>query len=362
MSPKKKIALLNLQVDGNYGGHLQRYALITVLQRMGYDVTHLNTRFPSAKKTLLKYLKGGSKRLLLYPFYALRRSAEYLPLRYFKYYIKHESITEAFYEKYIPHTSRIYSNEELARYQDYDCFVVGSDQVWRKSIAANYGLFTYLFDYLPEDKKRISYGASLGTSENELSEEEIVNFRELYSKFSAASVREKSGLDLLASYDCRQPKPEWVLDPTMLLTSEDYDKVIREGRTAPLKEKIFCYILDMNEQKMATIQEKGKEKGMGCQIWNKDENYTVEQWLRSFRDAEFVITDSYHGLVFSLIFNKPFCLLRNDFRGNARFESIAEQLGVELDTEQQDYAAVNKAIEQNRVLSLQFLKNSLEHV
>lgn len=362
MSPKKKIALLNLQVDGNYGGHLQRYALITVLQRMGYDVTHLNTRFPSAKKTLLKYLKGGSKRLLLYPFYALRRSAEYLPLRYFKYYIKHESITEAFYEKYIPHTSRIYSNEELARYQDYDCFVVGSDQVWRSSIAANYGLFTYLFDYLPEDKKRISYGASLGTSENELSEEEIVNFRELYSKFSAASVREKSGLDLLASYDCRQPKPEWVLDPTMLLTSEDYDKVIREGRTAPLKEKIFCYILDMNEQKMATIQSKAKEKGMGCQIWNKDENYTVEQWLRSFRDAEFVITDSYHGLVFSLIFNKPFCLLRNDFRGNARFESIAEQLGVELDKEQQDYAAVNKAIELNRALSLRFLKNSLEHV
>ena len=69
MSNKKKIALLNLQVDANFGGHLQRYALITVLQRMGYDVIHLNTRFPSSKKSAWKYLKGGAKRLLLYPLY-----------------------------------------------------------------------------------------------------------------------------------------------------------------------------------------------------------------------------------------------------------------------------------------------------
>ena len=75
MSPKKKIAILNLQVDGNYGGHLQRYALITALQRMGYEVTHLNTRFPSAKKSAWKYLKGGAKRLLLYPLYAMKKSA-----------------------------------------------------------------------------------------------------------------------------------------------------------------------------------------------------------------------------------------------------------------------------------------------
>ena len=162
----KRIALLNLQVDANFGGHLQRFALIRAMQRMGYDVTHLNTRFPSARKSVMKRLKGGLKRLMLYPYYAIKRNAEYKPLRLFKYYIKHEDVTEAFYDKYIPHTKRIFSNEELAGYTYYDCFVVGSDQVWRKSIAANYGLFTYLFDYLPEDKKRISYGASLVTSEN----------------------------------------------------------------------------------------------------------------------------------------------------------------------------------------------------
>ena len=355
MNPKKKIALLNLQVDANFGGHLQRYALITVLQRMGYDVTHLNTRFPSSKKTPIKRIKGGLKRLFLYPYYAFVKKTNIL----FKYYLNNDSATEAFYDKYIPHTDRIFSKEELTKYINYDCFVVGSDQVWRKSIAAEYGLFTYMFDYLPDNKRRVAYGASLGTTENEMTAEDIETFKKYYSQLNAVSVREKSGLDLLTSYGCYNPKPEWVLDPTLLLMRDDYEHVILSGRTVPLKEKIFCYILDMNEQKETTIQAKARENEMDYRIWDKDANCTVEQWLRSFRDAEFVITDSYHGLVFSLIFNKPFCLLRNEFRGNARFDSIAEQLGVELEKNQQDYVKINKAIANAREQSIRFLKNNI---
>ena len=355
----KKIGLLNLQVDDNFGGHLQRYALIATLQKMGYEVEHLNTRFPSSKKSVMKRLKGGLKRLLLYPYYAIKRNAEYKPLRLFKYYILHEPVTEAFYDKYIPHTKRIYSNEELARYTDYDCFVVGSDQVWRSSMAAVSGLFTYLFDYLPDNKKRIAYGASLGTDKSELIDEEIVRFRDLYKKFKAVSVREKSGLDLLESYGCKQPKAEWVLDPTLLLTKEDYSTIIDADKTEPLQADIFCYLLDLDEMKSEAIKRIAQEKGMSYHIWQKTEHYTVEQWLRSFRDAQMVITDSYHGLVFSLIFNKQFLLLRNDYRGNARFDSIAELLGIEFDKEQQDYTSVNKAIEKNKEKTLRFLKSSL---
>ena len=352
----RKIAILNLQVDDNYGGHLQRYALIRILQDMGFEVVHLNTRFSGSKKSVIKQLKGGIKRLVLYPYYAFVTGKDLI----LKYYLRHEPATEAFYDKYIPHTKRIYSKEELSRYIDYDYFIVGSDQVWRKSIAAEYGLFTYLFDYLPLDKKRIAYGASMGTDKSEMTEEEIVRFRDLYSRFTVASVREKSGLDLLASYGCYNPKPEWVLDPTLLLMREDYEHVILSGRTVPLKEKIFYYILDMNEQKETTIQAKAREREMDYRIWDKDANCTVEQWLRSFRDAELVITDSFHGLVFSLIFNKPFCLLRNEFRGNARFDSIAEQLGVNLDAEEQDYKRINKAIADARELSIRYMKNSID--
>ena len=357
---KRKVAILNLQVDDNFGGHLQRFALMSTLQKMGYEVEHLNTRFPSSKKSVLKRLKGGLKRLVLYPYYAIKRNAEYKPLRLFKYYIQHEPVTEAFYDKYILHTKRIYSNKELARYTDYDYFVVGSDQVWRSSMAAVSGLFTYLFDYLPDNKKRIAYGASLGTEKNELTDEEIVRFRDLYTKFRAVSVREKSGMDLLASYGCNQPKAEWVLDPTLLLTKDYYSAIIDAEKTESRQADIFCYVLDLDDKKSETIKKIAQEKGMSYHIWRKTEHYTVEQWLRSFRDAKMVITDSYHGLVFSLIFNKQFLLMRNDYRGNARFESLAEQLGVELDKEQQDYALVNKLIEQNREQSLRFIESSLK--
>ena len=354
-----KIALLNLQVDHNFGGHLQRYALIATLQKMGHDVVHLNTRFPSSKKTWLKYLKGGVKRLLLYPYYAITRSSKFLHPRLFKYYINHEPATEAFYDKYIPHTSRIFSNEELTKYTAFDFFMVGSDQVWRKSIASNYGLFTYLFNYLPNDKYRIAYGASLGTDKNELSDDDIDKFKELYSRFTSVSVREQSGLELLESYGCISPKAEWVLDPTMLLTSNDYDNIINSAKTEPFKEQIFCYILDEDEQKIKHIQNIASEKGFDYCLWTRDKNYTVEQWLRSIRDAQFVITDSYHGLIFSLIFNKDFYLLRNDYRGNARFESIVSMLDVDLYAKKQDYIKINKNIAIQRELSLRFLENNL---
>lgn len=360
MTKKKKIGLLNLPVDNNFGGHLQRYALITVLQRMGYEVEHLNTRFPGSRKSLLKYVKGGFKRLLLYPYYAITKKTAIYPLRFFKYYIKHEPLTEAFYEKYIPHTVRFFSNEELAQYDNYDCYVVGSDQVWRKSIAANYGLFTYLFDYLPDDKIRIAYGASQGIDKNELTEDDIVKFRELYSRFRMVSIREQSGLDLLKSYSCDNPIPECVLDPTLLLTAQDYSNIINAGNTTPLKEKIFCYILDMNEDKITCIQDIAKTKGLDYCLWSRDKHFTVEQWLRSFRDADFVITDSYHGLLFSLVFNKNFHLFRNQFRGNARFDSIAISLGVDLDKELQDYTKINQAIIEKREQSIHFLENSIQ--
>ncbi len=356
---KKKIALLNLQVDDNFGGHLQRYALISTLQKLGNEVEHLNTRFPNSKKSIIKRLKGGLKRLVLYPYYAIKRNAEYKPLWLFKYYIRHEAVTEAFYDKYIPHTKRIYSNEELAQYQDFDCFVVGSDQVWRKNYASLYGLGTYMFDYLPTDKKRVAYGVSMGTDKNELSEQNIADFKVQYERFKAVSVREVTGLDLLNSYGCTNPKAEWVIDPTLLLDAEDYNKVINEGKTYPLEKKIFCYILNLDELKKDVITRIAREKSMDYQIWSPEQNLTVEQWLRSIRDAEYVITDSYHGLLFSLIFNKPFHLLRNESRWNARFDSIAEQLDVKLDAATQDYGKINNAIADSRAKSIRFLETNI---
>ena len=119
-------------------------------------------------------------------------------------------------------------------------------------------------------------------------------------------------------------------------------------------------LLDMNEDKMTLIKDIAKAKGLDYCIWSREKHYSVEQWLRSFRDADFIITDSYHGLLFSLIFNKSFHLLRNQFRGNARFDSIAISLGVDLDKELQDYTKINQAIVEKREQSIRFLENSIQ--
>lgn len=338
-----KIALLNLQYDNNYGGNLQRYALMKVLQEMGHDVTHLNLRFnfnpdPLHKHPIRLLKRIGRKLILdnsldLFKGYKLQKK-----------YIDSCSITDRFYNKYIKHTKIIGHKSDLSKYSNFDTYLVGSDQVWRKSIAAIYGIDTFFLDFLPENAKRIAYGVSLGTDKNELTNDDLERLTPLYKKFHSVSVREDSALALFKQYHWNNPQASQVLDPTLLLSKDEYIELIYDGTTHPSEGNMFCYILDPTEEKDNLI--KGYEQKKGLKAFKSSLDYKtqmpVQQWLRSFYESDFIITDSYHGMVFSIIFNKPFKLIRNSFRGNARFESLMRQLGIPNDTEQIDWAIVNR--------------------
>lgn len=317
-----KIALLNLPYDSNYGGNLQRYALMKVLQDMGHDVTHVNLRFSFylpwykkpfsyLKRFLQKYLLGKDTEI------CIERSLR-------KQYENQCAATEPFYQRYIKHTEPITDIRQLKKLQGFNAYVVGSDQVWRKQMARKY-LFSMFLDFVNASKaKRIAYGISFGVSENELSDKEIEQLSILYQKFDSVSVREDSALELLKYYRWNNPQAIQVLDPTMLLKKDDYIRLIKNGNTRPSLGNLFCYILDKSEKINDLILIKAKELGLtpfsvGIQ---GDESVSVEQWLRSFWDCKYVITDSYHGLVFAIIFNKPYLLIRNESRGNARFDAI----------------------------------------
>ena len=99
---------------------------------------------------------------------------------------------------------------------------------------------------------------------------------------------------------------------------------------------------------------------MTYRIWESMDHYSMEQWLRSIRDAKLIITDSYHGMLFSIIFNKPFVLMKNDFRGNARYASVIASLGIDLKKEKQDFNEINKKIDGLRKSSLEFLSSNLQ--
>lgn len=357
-----KIALLNLPVDNNYGGHLQRYALMKVLQEMGHDVTHLNLRF-HYHLPWYKVPFSYTKRIILK--YVLGRDVRINQEKYSReQYEERCAITEPFYQKYIKHTEPIYEFSDLRNYQDFDAYLVGSDQVWRKKITNRY-LSSMFLDFLPKDckAKRIAYGVSLGVADNELSVEEISKLSELYKRFDAVSVREDSALELFKQYGWNSPQAVQVLDPTLLLKKEDYQILIQNGATEPSRGNLFCYILDKNKEKEQIIQLKAEELHlMPFEVGLKDEKpANIEQWLRSFADAEYVITDSYHGLLFSIIFEKNFYLIRNQFRGNARFDALLNKLNLKNVLHLFELDRISDAVKKERNNSKTYLINSFGH-
>lgn len=272
------------------------------------------------------------------------------------------ALTDVFYDKYVPHT-RIYRNkEDLKQVSGFDIFIVGSDQVWRKLIAKPHGIDTYFFDFLKDvNAKRIAYGVSLGTTENELSNEEIGKLGLLYKMFKAVSVREDSGLNLLKSYGWNHPTPEVVLDPTLLLDRQDYDLLIEKTETYRPDGSLFSYILDNTEEKVKLVNDISHDyslKSFSLSLSNN--NTSIEQWLRYFKETKMVVTDSYHGLLFSIIYNKPYFLIMNEFRGNARFDSILGLFHLsENELQREDWTEVNYIRENMRKKSLMFLEHNL---
>lgn len=353
-----RIALLNFPFDNNYGGNLQRYALMKVLEDMGHSPEHLSTR--------LYWTKPGKKEIMkriLRPLVNMHRPYNvFWEKKEEQVYNKQNEVMLQFYDRYVKHTHPIMHPSELSLFQNYDAFIVGSDQVWRKDMSWKFPFPTMFLSWLERTNvKRIAYGVSFGINERVLTNEDIKLLTPLYKKFNAVSVRESSGLDILNDYGWTSPKAIQVLDPTLLLDIQVYLSIIKEGKTHPSKGNMFCYVLDLNEEKQRVIIDIAKEKDLkpftlGIEGFNSS---SMEQWLRSFVEAEYVVTDSFHGCVMSVIFNKPFKLMANKRRGISRFESLFSSLGVDEANQVFDWDKINRCIEQRKALSMEFLYNSL---
>lgn len=360
-----RIALLTLPVDENIGGHLQRYALMTVLQNMGHDVTHINLRYNFDDETWLQKYWFHAKEILvkikkrqhIFPMQKTRGELTQLD------YEQECKQTNKFYERYIQHTEVINSKTGLYKLSGYDCYIVGSDQVWRKSMTKHFGLSTFLFDFLNPAAKRIAYGISFGTADNELDETEINELGQLYKRFAAVSVREDSALDLLQHYGWNSPKAVHVLDPTMLLDRTLYANLIKEHNgKEPFTEGqyVASYIFDKSEKNMQRVRENEERLHMLTIHLPADGQMEIEDWLSALYNAAYVVTDSFHGVVFSTLFQKPFCFLKNDFRGNERVDSFAKMLQIDLTKDEQQWGNINKRLNEYRNQSMAFLESTLQ--
>lgn len=323
-----KIAILTLPLHTNYGGILQAYALQTILGRMGHDVHVIERKRKPLSLPIYKMPFSYGKRIIKnligrrFPLFYEQKINRERPII--------QQYTDEFIHKYI-HLKQ-YNNFSDILPSEYDAFVVGSDQVWRpKYFGANQMGNAYLQFTESWDVKRLAYAASFGTENWEYTPKQTEECSRLAKLFNAISVREDSGVELCKKY--LGVDVQHVLDPTMLLDKQDYINLFETAHTPQSKGNLLCYILDETPEKEQIVRRIAKEKGLNIFKTNsKVENRQaplneriqppVEQWIRGFYDADFVITDSFHACVFSILFNKPFLVCSNIDRGLSRFKSI----------------------------------------
>ena len=329
-----KIAILTLPLHTNYGGILQAYALQTVLERMGHEVCLIEKRRRPVRLPLWKAPLVYGKRILK------NMAGHPFPIFYEQKINREEpwvrQNTDKFVARYIKR--RIVGDFSEIKEGDYDAFVVGSDQIWRP-IYFNDRIERAFLDFTEGwDVKRIAYAASFGTDEWEYTQGQTRRCGELLKRFDAVSVREASGTVL-----CRKHfgvEAQHVLDPTMLLAREDYIRLFESANTPKSNGTLLNYILDDTPEKTALVNKIAGERHLvPFKVNSRVEDKTapladriqppVEQWLRGFHDAEFVVTDSFHACVFSIIFQKPFIVVGNAKRGLSRLSSLLAMFGLE---------------------------------
>lgn len=384
-----KIGILTLPLNTNYGGILQAYALQTVLERMGHSVKMIDVpsfrscRLPTWKRPLVY-----AKRVVFR--YVLRLQSA--PIFYERYLQDNQRLTRKFISKYL-HSLPITRYSELHP-ENFESIVVGSDQVWRRLCFPHRNGISIEDAYLAFAEgwniRRIAYAASFGTDDWEYTAKETERCGRLIRKFDAVSLRERSAVKIVKErfgVDAIH-----VLDPTMLLSEADYSHLIDAAEQDGTLHKsdaagyILNYVLDDKNSITGMINSIAKSQGLSV-VRSKGKPMTpktfcktdvaeyvhppVESWLRNFRDCRYVITDSFHACVFSILFRKPFIVIGNKKRGFARFESLLSMFGLQdrLVIESSDYQTVllrpidyNKVyekLEEYREKSREFIKSSL---
>jgi len=360
----------------NYGSLLQNYALQTFLRSLGFETFLIRTDIPLGCSRLDYYKsllqKGGFFSLACYFKSRLLCKTAQKILSENKNDEKRKF--SDFVDKNLNPTKIFRSLSELVS----DCpaaeiYIAGSDQVWN-TYGENYGavfeqIKAYLLSFAPDSAKKISCAASFGKSSLNMEFESL--FRKELSGFDFISCREKSGVEI-----CKRLGFENAVlqqDPTMLLSADEYNKIAAKT-LAPKKPYILLYLLG-NDTDFSICKFKRFAKSKNLDVvyvpaneaqrinFDRKTYPAVEEWLGLYGNASAVVTNSFHGTVFSLIFNRPFLSLHQSGKfesQNVRIDSLLEDFGLRSqifsgDFEKLfapvDFEKVNKKLEEIRKCS-----------
>lgn len=348
-----KVGIITINDNDNYGNRLQNYAVQITISNLNMEaITLRNEPFSNAKK---KYFFRLVKKILI-------RNNQNKNLARKKYFdIFNENIK--------------FSDKKVTAFSKpvgFDYFITGSDQVWNP----NFGRLrdVDLLDFAAQNQK-ISFSASFGISK--LPEEIKEEVQEKMSDFKAISVREEAGKKIVEELIGRKDV-EVLVDPTMLLTSEEWDKVSKKPEQLKSKKYILNYFLgNLSQNRKKEIDRIAKENG--CEVINildkKDPFYCTgpSEFLYLEKNAFLICTDSFHSSVFAILYNRPFIVFNREDKNasmNSRIETLINKFNLkdreynekEITKEnlEHDYTEAYEILEKEREKSINFLKNALD--
>lgn len=343
-----RVNLLTIHWGCSFGGTLQTFATVKTLQDLGHDVKVINLVHPKTK-FFHRIKKRHSLPALLYDFN--------MNLRFFHFQRHH-----------IGHFTRKMYNIHGPYIPPCDFTIVGSDQVWNEDITTPLEL-TYFLDFVKKGEK-IAYASSFGKFHWEGSSSYTKTVKELLGKFKSISVREESAVQICKSVfgvDAIH-----ILDPTLVWGN--YDKLLKVQTGS---HYIYSFLFKNDEETKTVCNTISRELELSIFKPTKVQSFTDASprgWLNRMRNADFIITDSFHGLAFSIIFHKNFIVLCADKKKFARLLSLLKLVHLEdrfvsslkdllsrinLLKENINYSEVDKILLKERQKALSFLTESL---
>lgn len=343
---KNKVAILTFQETVNFGAQLQAYALQKTISNFGYDVNVLDYRFDNSFRHKIVYQS--------------------------KLFVKGITLNKRMFKKFKKEyclSSKKYDDRNIKEAdEEYDVFVTGSDQVFNPNKIKK--TTTYLLGFT--DKNKISYAASFGV--DEIEKQLIDKYKKCLLKFSYVSIREKTGCELYKKITSKNA--ELVLDPTLLLSEKEWREAL--DVKASQDDYVLIYMLEYSPDLVNIGKKYAKDKNLKYKIISgtprifyyrgNQWNMSPQKFVKLFLNAKCIFTNSFHGVVFSINYNKEFYvkLLVKNKKVNNRLTDMLEKFNlsnriIETNTNYSciDYKDINNLLEKERKFSKNFLHTSL---
>lgn len=352
MKKRKKIGIVTITNDGyNFGNRLQNYALQTILEGMGFEVETLN-----------RPIRGNQRNWWLNPKLVLHYILPY------KRKIEHIKAKNFFFwnRRHIKWSNKVAIDETLPSLKNrYDYFVAGSDQIWNPKFTFGKDPFMYL--QFARAEQRIAYSASIGVDNIETSD--IPLYTEWCSNWKAISIREYKGTEIVSQLLNKEIPT--LIDPTLLLAKEEWCKLTR--RISTPKKYIVVYTLGTATDEYIKYINQLAEKN-NCDIVDVMNDYryaggSPSKFVALIQNSERVVSDSFHAMVFSLVFHKKFTFLQRAGCGinmNSRIQTLINKFQIPINelsniTEiNVDWDSFDLLLKEEQNKSMLFLENALQ--